>query len=339
MRKILAFISGRADGSPLDPVTNALDDRPDVDCVETRFISKYPEIVTLEAISSIEFDEPDIVLLLGDRYETLLVATAATYLGIPIAHIHGGEVTEGSVDNQYRDAVTILSHLHFCATPAAQQRLVLSLHQRGETVFLTGAPGLDNCERIMKEDHGEKTNEVVLTWLPPTAPGEDPMRGLECIVDAYWQLFPDGKYDVVWTGTNNDPGAGLIDDYMREAVKHMGPPFIDATDMTPDQYLRRVRDAAFVIGNSSSTIIESNTLQTFGIDVGNRQKGRLRPSTVFHCEEDTDKIIKQIETVTGMIDEGWDNWARRPNPYYRPNAPEVIATILAETNIEEIRRK
>ena len=183
----MVVTSGRADASPLRKVVEELRKRCAV--YELRLGGRNPS-ECVDAVTCFLHDTcPDILLLLGDRYETLASALAATYYRVPIAHIHGGETTLGAFDNNTRDAVTKLSHLHFVAHPDFRDRI----YAMGERhIWVTGAPGLDLIPCVVAWD--QATRNIVVTYHPETLGGD---ASLEPMLDAL-QRF--GDHHVIWTG-------------------------------------------------------------------------------------------------------------------------------------------
>jgi len=318
--KILAVTSGRADASPLRPVIEALRERGAK--VATSDLEREALFICVGRVRRhIDKLAADVVLLLGDRYEILAAALAATVAQIPIAHIHGGEASFGSFDNQIRDAITKLSHIHFVSNITYEERLVSGLSESRFRVHVVGAPGLDNIARILKEER-KPGKYFVVTWHPETL-GDN--MGCAAMAAALKQ-FPD--YKIVWTGVNNDPGA----DKIRESLQWHDPEgsyVLD--DMTPTDYLRAVYNCAAVIGNSSSGIIEAPALGVPTVNIGCRQEGRQHGPSVF----DAKPTAKNIEF--GI------NWAlgynyKFTNPYGTAGASAKIADILMNTEIEMVKR-
>ena len=278
--------------------------------------------------SSLAYNRPDIVLLLGDRYEIGIAAMAATIARIPIAHIHGGEASFGSFDNQIRDAVTKLSHIHLVSSQHAFARVV-ALGESPKRIHVVGAPGLDNIVPIMAEASSVATGfdprkSFGVTYHPATL-GDD--KGAAAMVEALKQ-FPD--YTVMWTGINNDPGA-------RELYQPLLEAFGGQTVMSADGYLRTVRDCAAVIGNSSSGIIEAPSLGVPTVNIGPRQDGRLKGPSVIDCGETADEIVGAIKAAISY-DLVADVDCEHPydNPYGGPGASAKIADILATIDLDGI---
>ena len=307
--------SGRADSSPMAPVVMALD----AEGCEVA-IADLSGIAPASCARAIEryfvSHNPDVLLLLGDRFELIGPALIATTLPRPIAHIHGGEASFGSFDNQIRDAVTKLAHIHFVAGEPMRRRL-LALGEEPHRIHVTGAPGLDNLAAALSEPRVPRPYFVV-TYHPPTL-GDT--AGVGALLAALTR-FP--SYRVVWTGTNSDPGA----DKVAEAFKAAGHA---ATYYEPQEYLAAVRQCAAVVGNSSSGIIEAPSLGVPTVNVGPRQDGRLKGPSVIDCAENADAIEAAIYEAL--------SFARScDNPYGGPGASERIAGILATAEIDMVKR-
>lgn len=319
-RRILVVTSGRADATPLAPVVRELRGRGhDVEVGGLTDDAGEPRdrIAMIEAClhRSIWLQRPDLLLVLGDRYETLSACLAATIRNIPIAHIHGGEITRGSFDNQIRDAITKLSHIHFVATQAAATRLMTDLDEYDDRVHLVGAPGLDNLVDLPPR---VPTRTLVLTYHPETLGALGGTAAAVPIVQALRQ-FPD--YDVIWTGVNNDPGADLINSIFSHHWK--------ARKLTAREYHLACRQAAAVIGNSSSGIIEAPTLEVPTVNIGTRQDGREEAASIFTCAA----LAPQIEEAICRAIEYRGDFA---NPYGLPGASKKIADILTSIELDGI---
>jgi UDP-hydrolysing UDP-N-acetyl-D-glucosamine 2-epimerase len=257
--------------------------------------------------------EFDIVLLLGDRFQTLAAAGAATVAQIPIAHLHGGETTYGSFDNPIRDAVTKLSHVHLVAAPEHHDRLWIDLDEYSSRIHVVGAPGLDN---IVDMPERQPTKTFVCTYHPCTATEES----IEPLLEAL-DSFPD--YEQLWTGVNHDPGNRAIVEAL--AGRHVG-------DLSPRGYLLACRQAAAVVGNSSSGIIEAPSLEVPSVDVGRRQEGRLRGPSVLNA-------LMEAQNIKATIANALQYEGSFDNPYGPPGASARIADILASIDLDGIRVK
>ena len=333
--KIAAVVSGRADDAPMGPVIaelaalNAnvvkldmserlLDDSPH-SCV--RALTDGMEFVARQ----LEDIRPDLVLLLGDRYETLGAAQVAHIFGIPIAHIHGGETTEGSFDNEFRHAITCLAHRHFVVHDEAAVRVFDIVHGRhygaggGDgllptNIHIVGAPGLDNIVDLPPQ---EFERPYFLVTYHPVTKGET--RGHTAIVKAL-ESFPN--YGVIWTGVNNDPGR----DAVQATFFNVGKMWAGMDNLSPKRYLSAMKYAACCIGNSSSFLIEAPALGVPTVNVGDRQKGRLRGHSVMDAVDDAKDIESKIRLAfkyRGITPSG-----PFTNPYGSPGASKRIAEML-----------
>ena len=312
MRRVLVINSGRADLTPLSPVIEELGKYDDIDLFTGNIGADELGHALHRAEARIKSSGPDIMVLLGDRYETLMAAAAATYYQIPICHIHGGEVTYGSFDNQIRFAISALSHLHCTAAEAYSERL----RSMGEQyVWTCGAPGLDNLPEIYGGPPEPDPKTIVVTYHPETAGDYDNAHAIMAIRTAL-EKFPE--YSVLWTKPNRDPGS-------------LAPKDITYVDWSAEQYLRAVFNAACVVGNSSSGIIEAPTLSTPTVNVGRRQEGRLKAPSVFDAQVGT---IAITEAIRGAL--------RYDGPWWNPHEPggsRRIAAAIRRIDLDEIRVK
>lgn len=308
MRRILAVTSGRADATPMAPVIDEVRRKCEVIHLNLEGLSPWEAARGAEVVAK----HYDVVLLLGDRYEILAAALAATVAKVPIAHIHGGEASFGSFDNQIRDAITKLAHIHFVAAHEFKLRLVEGLGEGADRVHVVGAPGLDNLVNLPPR---KPEKYFVCTYHPATLSDD---TGLPALLEALKQ-FPG--YNAIWTGANNDPGS----DRIRSALSGH-----DVRSLGPREYVALCRNAAAVVGNSSSGIIEAPTLEVPTVNVGPRQDGRLRGPSIFDAEE-PDGIASAIASAVSY---------RGPytNPYGGSGASRKIAEILATAKIDMVKR-
>ena len=285
---------------------------------------------------------PDIVVVLGDRYETFAAAQAAMLARIPIAHIHGGEITEGAIDDAMRHAITKLSHLHFTAAEPYRTR-VIQLGEHPDRVFSTGAIGLDNIDRLDLLDRAGLEAETgipagqgffLVTYHPVTAGtgGED--REAEEMLNAFDGF---GDYAVLLTGVNADPGhdhiAGLLSAYAEAQPNRVSM----HGSLGQLRYLSAMKHSAGVIGNSSSGIIEAPALGVPTINIGDRQKGRLRAPSVLDCDGTKDAITAAIERA---LDPGFLAGLKDMDlPYGTPGASVEIERRLKGADLGAILGK
>jgi len=283
--------------------------------------------------------DPDVVVILGDRFEALAAATAAFMLRIPIAHIHGGELTEGALDDGLRHAITKLSLLHFTSTGTYRRR-VIQMGEQPDRVFDVGALGVDNAlgatllsEQDLSRELGLELHRplLVVTFHPVTLEGGQAAEHVRALLAALDVVSPG---TVVITRPNADPGnraiSELIDEYL---ARHANAAAFDALGHV--RYLSAVRLADAVIGNSSSGIIEAPALGTPTVNVGTRQDGRIRPSSVVDCLPDAVNIAAAIRRV---LDPGFRKTAEAAatsGPYGDGHAAERILGVLRTADLSK----
>ncbi|MBI5563119.1 MAG: UDP-N-acetylglucosamine 2-epimerase (hydrolyzing) [Deltaproteobacteria bacterium] len=243
---------------------------------------------------------PDVLVLLGDRYEMLAAAQAAMTSRIPVAHIHGGETTEGAIDEYIRHAITKMSHLHFTAAEPYKRR-VIQMGEAPERVFNFGAPGLDNIKRLKLLSRPEleealawrlgKVNFLV-TYHPVTLSAETPAIAMRELISALGR-FPEAG--VIFTKPNADTASRVIAREI-DAYAAANPERVKAiTSLGQLKYLSAMSLVDCVVGNSSSGIIEAPAMKRPAVNVGDRQKGRIRAASVIDCAETSDAIAAAIK--------------------------------------------
>lgn len=245
---------------------------------------------------------PDVLVLLGDRYEILAAAQAALILGIPIAHIHGGEVTTGAFDDSIRHAVTKMSNLHFVAADEYQHR-VIQLGESPESVFNVGALGLDvlmNNPKMDRDDIApavgiELRSPLLLVTFHPTTRSEMPVTSE--IDEVLGALEHFAFATIVFTGTNADPGNTQITNQILKFVDSDPGRRVFHNSLGQHKYLNLMRFADVVIGNSSSGIIEAPALHVPTVNIGTRQDGRLRATSIIDAKVECSEIRLAIETA------------------------------------------
>jgi GDP/UDP-N,N'-diacetylbacillosamine 2-epimerase (hydrolysing) len=243
--------------------------------------------VTSLLSGSFEKLKPDLVLLLGDRYETHAAATAAMLMNIPIAHIHGGEITEGSVDEQIRHSITKMSYLHFCSTETYRQRVI----QMGEDpirVFNSGAPGIDNIfnlqlltksELEQELDWSFSSNCALFTYHPVTLENSDIENDLASILE----ILSNFNFNILFTYANADLGGRVINQGIEQFCRINSKKYKVVKNLGQVKYLSAMKHVDLIVGNSSSGIIEAASFKKAVVNIGRRQKGRLKGQNVIDC--------------------------------------------------------
>ncbi|MGY3926374.1 UDP-N-acetylglucosamine 2-epimerase [Aeromonas simiae] len=277
--------------------------------------------------------QPDVLVILGDRFEALAAAQAAMLLRVPVAHLHGGEITEGAYDDAIRHAITKLSYLHFTAAEPYRQR-VIQLGEAPERVFNVGAVGLDHIVKTplysMSELQASLGFELsspffVVTYHPVTLadePAEESFMALLAALDR----FPE--HQVILTYPNADDGGRAIIPLLEQYAAAYPKRVLAIPSLGYKRYLSAVKHSAAVIGNSSSGIIEVPSLGVPTINIGQRQQGRLAAQSVFHCDAKSEAITQAANCALCPMDK-----QAFINPYGAGDASsQIVAQLKALTH-------
>lgn len=290
-------------------------------------------------------DRPDAVVVLGDRFEILSVAIAALSLGIPLVHMEGGHVTEGAIDDSIRHAVTKIARLHFTAAEAYGAR-IMQMGEAPETVHVVGATGLDNIMTAPVISRDEiaawagislaGSPLVLATYHPVTVGQKD--NGLAEIQALLGALDHYPEASIVFTRPNADPGNFAIDAAINAFVAARPNQRALVASLGFVRYLSLARASDFVIGNSSSGLIEVPSLGVPTVNIGPRQKGRLRAPSVIDVKEPQSQAIRSgIERALSA--DMCAIAARKINPMGNGTAGQQIARILEETDFAGLPAK
>jgi UDP-hydrolysing UDP-N-acetyl-D-glucosamine 2-epimerase len=304
-------------------------------------VTKSLGLATLGFADSLARLRPDIVVLLGDRYEILAAAQSALIAGIPVAHIHGGERTEGAFDDAIRHAITKMSHLHFVATQEFAQRVVQLGEQPGR-VFVVGATGLDNIARQQLLDRSAieanlglqlASPSALVTFHPETLGEAEPRDQIETVLAAIDERF----VTIVITGTNADPRANDIGAAIADFAERRPGRVTVVQSLGTQRYLSVMRLVDVVIGNSSSGLLEAPSMGIASIDVGDRQRGRPRAPSVIAAACERHALDQAI--ATALTPEHRAIAALRTTPYGSPGAAERIASVLSSHSLDGLVMK
>jgi GDP/UDP-N,N'-diacetylbacillosamine 2-epimerase (hydrolysing) len=275
--------------------------------------------------------QPDLAVILGDRSEAFAAAAAALLARVPIAHLHGGELTEGAVDDALRHAITKMSWLHFTSTEEYRRR-VIQLGEDPSRVFCVGALGVDNALSLplMSRDKLEADlgpvfgpRTAVVTFHPVTLAADGSSGEFDELLAA---LEADSDLSVVMTRPNADAGNRAIFEAIDRFVER-NPGRVHAfNSLGAVRYLSLLAQVDVCIGNSSSGIIEAAAVGTPAVDIGDRQRGRVRPASVIHAEPDTASIKQAI--FLALSPEMRELAATRATPYGDGHAAERITAVL-----------
>jgi len=290
------------------------------------------------------FDQlkPNVLVVLGDRYEILSAVQAALIARIPVAHIHGGEVTEGAFDEAIRHAITKMAHIHFTSAEVYRHR-VIQMGEAPQSVHFVGAPGLDDLKQkdFANRDELEeyvgielKTPFVLATYHPVTLDEKKSVVGIHALISALSKL----KYaSIIFTGVNADPGLEAIDAVIQEFAKRYPDRVKTIDSLGQHRYLSAMNLADVVIGNSSSGIIEAPALQTPTVNIGSRQDGRLRAPSIIDCDENVEDVSAAIERALSTT---FKNHIKAMTlPYGDGTASARMIEVLRTVELENICKK
>lgn len=282
--------------------------------------------------------KPDMLLILGDRYEMLAAASSALFFKIPIAHLHGGEITEGAYDDSIRHAITKLSHLHFTSTESYRER-VIQLGEDPARVFNVGAIGIDNIRQLTLMDKesleqsigGFKVDRktLLVTFHPATLDEGSPSEQMDNLLEAlelHIEREPDTK--VIFTMPNSDTNGRIIAEKIKSWVEKNSERAIWFNSLGLIRYLSTLQYIGAVVGNSSSGIIEVPSFGIPTINIGSRQKGRIYPQSVIHCGVSREEIDKQLSDLSPF------SLSTIVNDYEKPDTAQEIFDIITNHPLE-----
>lgn len=284
---------------------------------------------------------PDVLVVLGDRFEALAIVQAALIMRIPVAHLHGGEITEGAYDEAIRHSITKMSYLHFTANETYRQR-VIQMGEAPERVFNVGAFGLDHLTRSPQIPKSELIDSLgfelgqkyfLVTYHPVTLAEEDPLETFEALLVAL-DTFPD--YQVVLTYPNADNGGRAIIPMLKQYAQRQPTRVLAIDSLGFKRYISVLAGASAVVGNSSSGIIEAPSFGVPTVNIGTRQLGRLAAKSVLHCEG---KLLAIQASIRNALSSALKTEAKTTvNPYGQGNASQAVVKVLESTQLSTIKR-
>lgn len=305
-------------------------------------ISKSMGLAQISFAEVFEELRPDIVVLLGDRFEIFSAASAAMIARIPIAHIHGGETTEGAFDEAIRHSITKMSHLHFVATEEYRQR-VIQLGEIPDRVFNFGAPGLDSINNfnLLSQDELEKSidfklgkRNLLVTFHPVTleqntAAGQfsELLQALDALEDTH----------LIFTKANADTDGRVINTMIDSYVVANPHKSVAFTSLGHLRYLSALKYVDGVVGNSSSGLIEAPSFKIGTINIGDRQKGRIKAGSVIDCAPEMGAISEAVRLLYSPEFQQLLNDV--VNPYGEGGASEKIAEVLRRQPMTNLLKK
>lgn len=294
-------------------------------------IVKSMGVGTLGFADALDRLQPDMLVILGDRFEALSIAQAALIMRIPIAHLHGGEITEGAYDDAIRHAISKMAYLHFVAAEPYRQRVI----QMGEApgrVFNVGAVGIDHLLRAPRMDIKQlreslgfdlQSPYMVVTYHPVTLMDESPQTSFIALTEAL-DKFP--QHQIIFTYPNADNGGRAIIPLLETYARTQPDRILAVPSLGFRRYLSAISMASAVVGNSSSGIIEVPAFGIPTVNIGVRQKGRLTAGSVLHCEPNNNSITQAIQKA--LTPEFSFACKTTVNPYGNGKAAEAILKVL-----------
>lgn len=304
--------------------------------------TKSVGLATIGFADAYEDLQPDLIVVLGDRFEILAAVSAALFFKIPVAHLHGGEITEGAYDDCIRHAITKMSHLHFTSTEAYRQR-VIQLGEQPDRVFYVGAIGVENIKRIpllskseleasIQFELGEKS--LLVTYHPVTLENNTAAEQCRNLLEALNE-YPE--YKVIFTLPNSDTDGRIIIQLINEYVASQPERCMAVPSLGLKRYLSALKYVSAVVGNSSSGIIEVPSFGIPTLDIGDRQKGRIAAESVWHCGNDTTSIKEGMQKI---LSKEFSGQAKRTvNPYDKGRTIEQIFQVISTYPLCELQQK
>lgn len=293
-------------------------------------ISKSMGLAMISFADYFEKLRPDVLIVLGDRYETLAVAITAMNQRIPIAHLYGGETTEGAIDESFRHAITKLSYLHFTSTDEYRNR-VIQLGEHPNRVFNVGAIGIENIlsENLLSKEELERELKIdlskpyaVVTFHPVTLESNSSKKQIESLLEACKEYK---SLSFIFTKANADSEGRIINKLIDEYAEDNDNIFA-FTSLGMRRYLSALKHCSMVIGNSSSGLVEAPSFGIATINIGDRQKGRIQADSIINCEPTKDDITKSINLA--QSGEFVQKAKRAVNPYRNGDTSNKVVEVI-----------
>lgn len=290
-------------------------------------ISKSMGLAMISFSESFNRLKPDLVVVLGDRYEIFAAVSAAIVAKIPVAHLHGGETTEGAFDEAFRHSITKMSYLHFTSTEKYRKR-VIQLGEDPKRVFNVGAIGVENIKNLplLSKEELEKQIDffindktILVTFHPVTLENQTSAQQFAELLHALDEL---NDLRIIFTKANSDTDGRvinqMIDDYVAKN-KGRAKAFVSLGQL---RYLSAMKYVAAVVGNSSSGILEAPSIPVATVNIGDRQKGRIKAESVIDCETKSEEIVKAIRIA--LSDDFQEKVKTVKSPYGDGNVSDKI---------------
>lgn len=306
-------------------------------------VSKSMGLAQISFAEAFEELRPDLVVVLGDRYELIPIVSAANIARIPVAHLNGGELTEGAIDELIRHAITKLSQLHFTAMEEYSRR-VIQMGESPDRVFNIGEVGLDNILRMellsksaFEDSIGVKLKQknLLFTYHPETTQSVDEIAADFNHILAALDTLDDCL--IVFTKANADVGGRLINKMIDQYVADHKDKSVAFTSLGQLRYLSALQYVDAVVGNSSSGIVEAPSFRIASINIGSRQKGRVRADSTIDVEVEKQQIIDAIATI--YTDAFQERLHTVINPYGQGNSSQKLVSIIKSVDLSKLKSK
>ncbi len=296
-------------------------------------ITKSMGVAMLGFADCFALNQPDLVVILGDRYEMLMAASAAMVAKIPIAHIHGGELTEGIIDEAIRHSITKMSHIHFTATEEYRRR-VIQLGEQPQTVYNVGALGIENIRnmKLLDQETLEKQIDfkfsgrtIMVTYHPVTFEDCSSEKQFQDILDV---INDHPEWSVIFTKANSDMDGRIINQMIDAYAGNHAKRCAAYTSLGQLRYLSALQFCSAVVGNSSSGIIEVPSFGIPTVNIGNRQKRRMHAESVINCGNDKVQIDAAIRTA--LSEDFKQRLTGIGNPYEGEHTSEKMLSVIIQ---------
>lgn len=333
------YLEIEADGIKIDKKVPIIDDSAPDTAVETLYSMSRALYGFAEAYAELK---PDLVVVLGDRYEILAAATAALIERIPVAHLHGGEITEGAYDDAIRHSITKMSHLHFTSTEEYRKR-VIQLGEQPERVYNVGALGVENIKKLplMSKEEIEKEidfkidgNTILVTYHPVTLGNRTAKEDIDDFIAA---LEERKDLRVIFTMPNSDTGGQFIVDAINGFVNRNAERAKAYKSLGVLRYLSVMKQVAAVVGNSSSGLLEVPSFGIPTLNIGDRQNGRIAAESVYNCSPDKESVLNGLDKVLSKEFREFAYVVR--NPYEKANTAEEIFKVISTYPLDGLNQK
>ena len=305
-------------------------------------ISKSMGLAQISFAEAYEDLKPDILVVLGDRYEIFSAVSAAMIARIPVAHLHGGETTEGAFDESIRHSITKMSHLHFTATEEYKNR-VIQLGEQPQRVFNVGGMGIENIKRLklLTKEEFEKSidfklnkKNILVTFHPVTLEKSTAKEQFQELLNALDELK---ETNIIFTKANSDTDGRIINQMIDEYVAKNSYKSVGFTSLGQLRYLSALQFVDAMVGNSSSGLAEAPSFKVGTINIGDRQKGRIKAQSVIDCEPYKGAIIVSFQKLYSQ--EFQKLLLSVQNPYGVGHASQRIIEEIKKIDLYNILKK